>query len=390
MPGNSLLAYLPVEAVISREELAARHARIRALMEERNLDLLLIASDMNIHKRGHLRYVSGFCTKDYYAYVLLPKAGELSFFGHYRSFIKWAEALAGITKLAFTPFGEEEEVGASHVAKLIREQGPKRLGLVGHYTMTAGFCQTLLSELPGVHIEDATDLLRACRLTKNAYEIGLVERAAQVADGAYQTYLDLVRPGRKEIDVILEVMRKVFDQGGEDGKYIFTGGSGAVPSSRHEHMAYRTIEQGDTLYFTTEICGPGGYWTQIGRMVSLGRRVPEVEQAVKDFLKAREVALKDLVPGSPVGHFMRVFIVTAHRMGYKLSDDQFGHGMGLDVTEPPFLTQDSSVPVQAGMVVAVHPKFDLGRYSVRVCDTFLVTEGGPRNLYTTPPDYYVF
>lgn len=385
---ESLLAYLPADAVIPREELSARHARIRAMMGERNLDMLLIASDMNIHKRGHVRYVSGFCTKDYYAYVLFPIEGELTFFGHYRSFTKWAEALGGITKLAFTPFGEEEEVGASHVVKLIEAQKPKRLGLVGHYTMTAGLYQALVSGLSGVHIEDATDLLSACRLTKNVYEVGIVEKAARVVDAAYKTYLDTVRVGRKEIEVILEVMRKVFDQGGEDGIYLFTGGG--VPHVRFENMAYRAIEEGDTLYFTTEICGPGGYWTQIGRMVSLGKRVPEIEKAVKDFLEARRVALVDLVPGSTVGRFMHTFVNTATRMGYKLRDDQFGHGMGLDITEPPFLTLDSSTPIQAGMVIAVHPMFDLGEHNVRVCDTFLVTEDGPRNLYTIPTDYYVF
>ena len=31
-----------------------------------------------------------------------------------------------------------------------------------------------------------------------------------------------------------------------------------------------------------------------------------------------------------------------------------------------------------------------GAHNVRVCDTFLVTEAGPRNLYSTPLEYYVF
>jgi Xaa-Pro aminopeptidase len=388
MAGESLIKYLPPDAVIPREELAKRHTRIRSLMGERNLDLLFIAADMNIHKRGHVRYVSGYCTKDYYAYVLFPLEGELTFFGHYRAFTRWAEALSGITKLGFTPFGEEEAVGASHIVELVKAYKPRRLGMVGGYTMTANLYQTLVSNLPGVHLEEATDLLTACRLAKDPYEIGMVEKAARVADAAYQTYLDSVRPDKKEIDVIMEVKRKVFDQGGEDGIYLFTGGG--VPHVRFENMAYRTLEERDTLYFTSEICGPGGYWTQIGRMVSLGKRVPEVERAVKDFLKAREVALPELAPGSTIGRFITKFVETAQRMGYKLRDDQFGHGMGLDITEPPFLTLDDPTPVEAGMVLAVHPMFDLGQYNARVCDTFLVTESGPRNLYATPTDYCVF
>ena len=388
MAEESFLEYVPSTFVVPQEELASRHARIRDLMAKRDLDLLLVAADMNIHKRGHVRYVSGYCTIDYYSYVLFPREGELAFFGHYRGYARWARVLTGITKSGFTPFGEEQEVGGPHVLKLVRDYKPKRLGLVGAYTMPPCLYQTLVSGLQGVHLEDASDILTTCRLAKNRYELSMVEKAAKVADDAYKAYLDHVRPGKKEYEVILEVMRAVLDGGGEGGIYLFTGGG--IPYSRHENMAFRTIENGDTLYFTTEICGPGGYWTQIGRMVSVGKRVPEVERAVKDFLEAREVALPELVPGSTIGRFITKFVETAHRMGYKLRDDQFGHGMGLDITEPPFLTLDNSTPVEAGMVIAIHPMFDLGQYNARVCDTFLVTESGPRNLYATPTDYYVF
>jgi Xaa-Pro aminopeptidase len=388
MAEDSFLEYVPRDMVVPGEELAKRHEIVRGKMRERGLDLLLIAADMNIHKRGHVRYMTGYCTMDYYSYVLFPLEGEITFYGHYRGYARWAKALCGITKSAFTPFGEEEEVGASHVVKLIKDMKPKSVGLVGGYTIPTVLYKALVSALPDVRIEEASDIIAQCRIAKGPYEIGMVQKAAKVVDKAYKTYLDTVRPGRREYEVILEVMRTVYNEGGEGGIYLFTGGS--VPHSRHENMAYRKIQTGDTLYFTSEISGPGGYWSQIGRMVSLGKREPEVEKAVKDFLEARKAALEELVPGSTVSRFIRKFLEIQAKLGYKSFDDQYGHGMGLDITEQPFITVDNQTVIKNGMVIALHPKFDLGRFSVRVCDTYLVTKDGPKNLYSIPEEYFVF
>ncbi len=78
------------------------------------------------------------------------------------------------------------------------------------------------------------------------------------------------------------------------------------------------------------------------------------------------------------------------KLGYKGFDDQYGHGMGLDITEPPFVTLTNQTTIQEGMVIAFHPKFDLGRFSIRVCDTYLVTADGPKNIYSIPEEYFVF
>ncbi len=388
MAKDAFLEYIPHDMVVPAEEIARRHELVRRTMRARGLDLLLIGADMNIHKRGYVRYMTGYCTTDYYSYVLFPLEGEITFYGHYRGYARWARALCGITKSAFTPFGEEEEVGASHVVNLIKEMKPKSVGLVGGYTIPTVLFRTLVSSLPEVRMEEASDIIAQCRIAKNPYEIGMVQKAARVADKAYQTYLDTVRPGRKEYQVILEVMKTVLDEGGEGGIYLFTGGS--VPHSRHENMAYRTIQNGDTLYFTSEICGPGGYWTQIGRMVSVGKREPEVEKAVADFLEVRRTALEELVPGSTIGRFIQRFLEAEAKLGYKSFDDQYGHGMGLDITEQPFITVNNQTVITEGMVVAVHPKFDLGRLSVRVCDTYLITADGPKNIYSIPEEYLVF
>jgi len=67
-----------------------------------------------------------------------------------------------------------------------------------------------------------------------------------------------------------------------------------------------------------------------------------------------------------------------------------GHGIGLEVSEPPFLAKGFTAPLEAGMVLAVEPKFVFpGRGIVGIENTYLVTDGEPQRLTTLPDDLVI-
>jgi Xaa-Pro aminopeptidase len=59
-----------------------------------------------------------------------------------------------------------------------------------------------------------------------------------------------------------------------------------------------------------------------------------------------------------------------------------GHGIGLEINEPPFLARGLDAPLQAGNVIAVEPKLTFaGIGAVGIENSYLVRdEGGPENL----------
>jgi Xaa-Pro dipeptidase len=59
-----------------------------------------------------------------------------------------------------------------------------------------------------------------------------------------------------------------------------------------------------------------------------------------------------------------------------------GHGIGLEINEPPFLARGLETPLEAGHVIAVEPKLAFaGVGAVGVENSYLVREqGGPENL----------
>ena len=62
-----------------------------------------------------------------------------------------------------------------------------------------------------------------------------------------------------------------------------------------------------------------------------------------------------------------------------------GHGLGLQIDEPPFLARGYTQPLQEGHVFALEPKFALaGRGAVGIENTYVVEAGGVRPLTAAP------
>ena len=63
-----------------------------------------------------------------------------------------------------------------------------------------------------------------------------------------------------------------------------------------------------------------------------------------------------------------------------------GHGVGLQVDEPPAIAQGFDEPLTAGMVIALEPKKGVpGVGMVGIEDTFVVTPDGGRSITGNHP-----
>ncbi|NTU59914.1 MAG: aminopeptidase P family protein, partial [Deltaproteobacteria bacterium] len=77
--------------------------------------------------------------------------------------------------------------------------------------------------------------------------------------------------------------------------------------------------------------------------------------------------------------FASSFLGERHKVGF------VGHGIGLEVDEPPFLARGFDAPLEEGMVFALEPKFILeGRGVAGVEDTYVVTATGVERLTPSP------
>jgi Xaa-Pro aminopeptidase len=87
----------------------------------------------------------------------------------------------------------------------------------------------------------------------------------------------------------------------------------------------------------------------------------------------------------------RVICDVARRHGLDgYSRPSLGHGIGLEVYDPPVIRANEDVRLQPGMVLNVEaPFYELGFGGVQVEDTLLVTDSGFEYLAQYPHELFV-
>jgi Xaa-Pro aminopeptidase len=129
-----------------------------------------------------------------------------------------------------------------------------------------------------------------------------------------------------------------------------------------------------------------GYCSDFGRTIFCGEPTDEYREAYDVMLAAQEAGRAAASAGTPardVNVACRRPIEEAglgehfrHRMG---------HGIGLDVHERPFISDEDATPLQVGMTFTDEPSIIVpGRFSVRIEDIVVCEEGGGRLLGSYP------
>jgi Xaa-Pro aminopeptidase len=122
----------------------------------------------------------------------------------------------------------------------------------------------------------------------------------------------------------------------------------------------------------------GGYCSDTTRTVVVGepsdetRRVHEIVRAAQ---QAGVDAIRPGVPCESVDAAARAVIETA---GYgERFIHRTGHGIGMDVHEPPYIVAGNAMPLEPGMTFSVEPGIYLpDRFGVRIEDIVAVTPDG--------------
>jgi Xaa-Pro dipeptidase len=146
---------------------------------------------------------------------------------------------------------------------------------------------------------------------------------------------------------------------------------------------------------TVDLCGScDGYLADATRTFVLDALPSPLDAALATCEAILTEAERHLVPGTPwrapydAGlELAREAGFDAGYMGAGPTRVRFiGHGVGLEINEPPFLAAGLDAPLAAGNVIAVEPKLVFpGVGAVGVENTYLVRESGPPENLTPFP-----
>ena len=232
----------------------------------------------------------------------------------------------------------------------------------------AGFLLDLMSVAPGAKVTKAGTVLRGLRIRKDPAELAALRAAGRTVDDTIPEAVALCRPGRTEAQVERE-LRAALLRRSRDGAVAFTiiaaGPSAAFP---HHETSDRPLRPGDVviLDYGTRL---GGYHSDITVTCSVGEPAdPEARRVYRVVYEAQQAALRAVRPGATCGEIDRAARGVIEAAGYGPRFlHRTGHGLGLQVHEPPFLVAGSDEPLEEGMVFSIEPGIYLpGRFGVRL------------------------
>jgi Xaa-Pro dipeptidase len=233
-----------------------------------------------------------------------------------------------------------------------------------------------------------TPMLNELRLLKTENEIALMRKAGHVIDDAVMKAFKKARLGMTETQVRQIVNDEIISQGASPTfAAVQFGKNSALP---HAESGTRELGKDDVVLMDCG-CSIDGYNTDMTRVGVVGDPSEEVEKVYSIVRKAEETAIEKISKGMICGIADGIARRVIEEAGYgDYFTHRLGHGIGLDVHEPPYLVRGSSQELGVGMCHSVEPGIYLeGKFGIRVEDLVNIREDGPEVMTYSSRDLII-
>ena len=300
-----------------------------------------------------------------------------------------AEDAVFITDFRYTEQAEKEIEGyriVQHTKTIIEEVAIQVKGMnvktIGFEKddMAFGLYEQYEKEIEA-DLKPVAGLVENLRMVKTADEIAILQKAAKIADDAFEHIITYIRPGITELDVSNELEFFMRKQGATSSSFSIIVASGLRSALPHGVATDKVIESGD---FVTLDYGAlyEGYISDITRTVAVGEPSDKLKEVYAVVLEAQELALKGIKPGMTGIEADAIARDHITSKGYgEAFGHSTGHGIGMEVHEAPGLSFRSNTVLEPNMAVTVEPGIYLpGIGGVRIEDDIIMTEDGNKRL----------
>jgi Xaa-Pro aminopeptidase len=349
----------------------ARLAALAAAIERAHLDGLLLGGLANI------RYLTGFSGT---SALLLVTQRQRVIVTDFRYETQVADEVGDAARIVV----ERQSLWAGLWRELAAMPGISVLGFESASLVHRDF-QRLLEEGSRWQWRPTTGLVEALRERKDADEIALIRRAADVAVCALEETLPQVHAGMTELEVAGALKHALRRHGSTSFPFPSIVASGPRAALPHARSSSRRIEAGDFLLldFGAEV---GGYCADITRTVVVGRASEEqrvVYEIVREANQLASAGVRAGLSGRDADAIARDYI---DRRGFgEAFGHSLGHGIGLEVHEAPRLARTADSPLAADAVVTIEPGiYRPGWGGVRIEDDVHLAAAGPQILTRFP------
>ncbi len=363
--------------MISADQLNAgnsRRIRLVTQLGRRRLDALIVSAGPNI------RYLTGFTGSN--GLLLLGPAGALLFTDPRYEIQAAQESDCRVRVVRGSLFPALMKVAAR---KKFRRLGFEK-GRLPYESYEA-----LKESLPlGASLHPLAGIVEMERMVKSEREIALIRRSVLTNSRAFEIVLSRVRPGLRESGLAAELEYQMRLLGAEKPAFDTIVASGPRTAWPHAQPTSNALETNQLLLIDMGAT-QDGYASDMTRMAFLGRPVRRIRRLYEAVLEAQLAAIAAVRAGIRAEQVDRAArrVLRASQLE-KAFVHSTGHGLGLEIHEPPRIGKREKTRLAAGMVITIEPGVYLeGWGGIRIEDTVVVTPSGCDVLTPTPKQLFV-
>ena len=360
----------------------ARRHLIAEGLSGRRLDALLVALSPN------LRYLCGFTGSNGY---LLLSAERAILFTDPRYLLQARQECLGApgpsrafeVRVAKGPL-------VPAVASAISRLRWRRIGYEPA-RMTCDAFEALKGRLPArASLTAAGGWIELLRAIKSPAEIDLIRRSVLTNSRAFEQAAARLRPGMKESDLAAEIEYRMRRLGAEKPSFETIVASGRRTALPHAQPTAAQIGPG-SLVLVDMGSQQDGYCSDMTRMLFLGTPTARVKRTYRAVLEAQLAAIDAVRPGARTADVDATArsVLQAHGLETAFVHST-GHGLGLEIHEPPRIGRRDKSRLALGMAITIEPGVYLEDFGgIRIEDTVVVTGRGCEILTPTPKELRV-
>jgi Xaa-Pro dipeptidase len=370
-------------------EFEHRAQRAQAHMREHELDALLLTSQPNF------RYFSGFDSQFWESptrpwFLVVPAQGPciavVPEIGAPVLESGW------ITDIRCWPAPRPADDGVSLLADTLRSL-PRRFGRIGMemgrectVRMPLVDLEALRGRLQGQQLVDGSPCIWQVRNIKSVAEISYIRDICQRVSGAFEDLPQRLALGQTESDVCRDLTIDILRRGAHAVPFLAAASGPGGYSQIISRPRPRRLGSGDVLIIDVGAT-LHGYFCDFDRNYAFGTVSDALRRAQEGVWLATEAGIAAAVPGAKVSDLWSTMTQVLERAGMRRNNvGRLGHGLGLQLTEPPSNMASDHAVLQAGMVITIEPgmEYEDGKMIVHE-ENVVITENGAELLSRRAP-----
>ena len=230
-----------------------------------------------------------------------------------------------------------------------------------------------------VNLVETEGIIENHRIVKDEEEIGLIKKACEITDNTFQYVKKILRYGMTERGLSFEIEKFMIENGADGLAFDTIVAFGENTSMPHAVPTSRKLQSGDIIQLDMG-AKYQGYASDFSRVIFVDERKKEYEEVYQFVLDQQKKMVESFKNGVNIKQVMK-----DRENDYRLKNysilHSFGHGVGMDLHEEPFLNSKWDAYLKENSVVAIEPGvYKPGRFGIRIEDTYQITKNGCINL----------